>query len=222
VFTIQRALFGTAIVSHLSGINIYKAQLKHFEEALATPGFLPQRLDCTFPSVCVVSCLLGGENIGGIGPFTTVALGSTNSVVVTDNPPAPGFRTLAGDTYFIPQASATLAVATDAGVIVPSTDASSIRTIYAIATRQAPSGASIILTVKYRPPAGAWTNIETLTIVAGATDSFAANNLPRDRRMPYTLNWPPVFIPQNSLLGFDVSQIGSVASGAGLIVSLET
>lgn len=224
IWTLSRGLFGSTLHSHLTGVTLFKVQSKHFEEAYDTQDQTIDRIDVVWPSACVVYCELGPESAGGFGAFVGQLLFPLASSDPTLNPPSPGFRTLAGDSLPIPDLAGSGAVSpgnlrSSYPIYLP--DSSSIRCVYA-GVKDAPVGANMIIQVRYRPPGGAFTNLELVTIPDGTDESFATSNIPAQRRMPYNQGWPPIVIPQGSRVDFNVTQVGSSNPGSGLCVLIET
>jgi hypothetical protein len=233
---LDRSYFEGFIHPHDAGKRLYKVQVKHFDRRVrpralyGTPeSDFPRRFDFLFPSRCVQAAFITLElSTNRISEAFVQSLlplvDTTSDGDPTTSPVAPGLRTCAGDGIIIPcvQGTGNVVTANDQGDVVMTVDSASVRAIYAY-VQTAPVGADLIISFKYRPLGGAWTAYETLTIPTGTRFSFVVgSNEPNQRRMPYSLDWPPVLIPQNAELGFDVTQVGTTIPGAALKVHLET
>lgn len=223
-WTLTRGILSAPLHVHLSGVTLFKVQVKHFEEAYDTPQASIDRIDVTWPSALVAACSLQPESAGGLGPVTSAILFPADSADATQLPPSPGYRTLAGDSLPLPDLAGSGAVSTGTlrtsyPIYLP--DSSSIRCIYA-GVKDAPTGADLVLMVRYRPPGGVFTDLEEITIPDGTDESFSASNIPAQRRMPYGQDWPPIQIPQGSRVDYTLTQVGSGDAGSGLCVYIET
>jgi hypothetical protein len=228
----QRATSETWKNAHAAGTRFYCARLKHFMTKIKRNSFetaeprtaqgLPPRFDMVWPSMLVVAPTVSLANYYGFGPWTTTFVGSRfdPESEKTLHPPAPGMRVLAGQAYLLPVAGE-LEVGVNASIPVKVQDAATIRAIYAY-VQFAPIGADILIDVKVREPQGDWEVLERLTIRNGEYTSYDEDNQPKDRRMPYSLEWPVNTMNQDWDIGIDIVQVGSVTKGYDLMVTLQT
>jgi len=228
-FTIARGKWGSSPVSHGTGLSVFPLELRHFSQTGKSNIGLedqstgqPTRMDMYLPARCVSACGVFASNSSGASGVDYQFL-PVFSTAATATPLAPGLRTCMGQAYFLPLSTGTLGTGTNmCPVHIKVQDPASIRTIYAYADT-APTGADLILVAKMDPNTGTYTALETMTIAASANESYASGNEPRNRRMPYGINWnslTPMF--QDSKLQFDITQVGSTVAGGKLIVVFQT
>lgn len=214
-FVFARAQLGTSIATHASGTRIYILQRRKFawspaSAAISTSISIADRLRAEIPNHCVVAARLTSQFGGETGPSTTSLL-STATV--------PGIRTLDSAVYKL-KIPGTLAVNLTSEPWTVQY-ASSIRVIFG-RVLTAPTGAALTVAIERSADnGGAWASLATISISAGAKDSFDfATAPPGDRRVPYSGSWPFPILRVNDLLRLKVTAIGSSVAGVDLVVEV--
>lgn len=221
VFTFERlSILGSSISAHPSGTKVYIVQERVFTFAPSSVDYgassstitIADRMDCEIPNACVVAVQLSTTFNGATGPRTTV-----NTALAT----VPGLRTLTGHSYRW-QLAGTLAV-NQLGIVQRVQYESNIRVAFTRAGT-APTGSALtIILEKSSNNGGAWTTAATVTIAAGATESFVfASDPPAPRRTPYSGSWPweEAILRPDDLLRPKVTAVGSSVAGANVTIEV--
>lgn len=210
------AIFSSTRENHLSGTKLYPARTAKFPFAPASADYdagsdtitVPDQLDCWLPNACVVAILAAAQFGEDTGPWTVA-----NTALAT----VPGLRTLHGGNY-------TFEIAGTVSVGQTSREKriqfeSSVRVAFARATT-APTGAAMTIVLEESANGSSWTTIETLTIAAGATESFST--APGQRRAPYSGSWPFAVLPVDYRLRARITGVGSSVAGANVTIEVYT
>lgn len=214
------AIFGSLRQGHASGTRIYRLATREFTFAASRGSYdeetgitsVPDRLDIALPNACVVALVASPIHGGAYGPWTYYNLSL---------PTLPGFRTCVGARYTF-EIGGSLAADQVPPVPVRVGYSSSYRVAYA-EVGTAPVGASLLLKLRVSLDSGStWSDVETLTIAAGAKRSFDASTQPPEpRRSPYSGSWPFQRLFQEYLLNIQVTQVGSTTPGSDLMVTVD-
>lgn len=214
-FTFSRGQLGTSIVSHSAGDRIYILQRRKFSwspasAAISTTVSIADRLRAELPNHCVVAVKLTSQFGGETGPSTTSLL-STATV--------PGLRTLDGAVYRLKLAGTLAVNLTSEPWTVQY--ASSVRVIFG-RVLTAPTGAALAISLERSADnGGTWASIASISISAGAKDSFDfATAPPGARRVPYSGSWPFPILRLNDQIRLKVTAIGSTIAGSDLAVEV--
>ena len=214
-FTFDRAQLGSTVSDHSAGDRIYILQRRKFSwspaaATISTTVSIADRLRAELPNHCVVAARLTSQFGGETGPSTTSIL-STATV--------PGLRTLDGAVYRL-KLGGTLAVNLTSEPWTVQY-ASSIRVIFG-RVLTAPTGAALAVSIERSADnGGTWASISSISISAGAKDSFDfATAPPGARRVPYSGSWPFPILRINDQIRLKVTAIGSSVAGADLVVEV--
>lgn len=246
-FILSRGQLGSIAAIHTAPLRLYKVEKGVFgyatgkEEKLR--GKLRDRQPVYWPSTCVVAISAVLRNDVGFGTRKLLNMNPTFYPFpgnVHQNPPAPGARTCLGSCWTLTKGGV-LVVNGTPDFTVRLTEPHSIRYITA-EVGVPPAGAAIKIDARYVAPRGVGevdadrktAKFETLTIPDGARESWDPADMPRDRRTPYILTWPPTtliriddatkelaMLPDGELT-FLVTQVGSGTAGSDLKVFFHT
>ncbi len=198
-----QAYFGSPKTAHTGG-NFYRLEPKMFSEIIKPNAFgtampiqagLPAKYEWAYANKTLVSLTSQAIGDAGVGPLYTLPLVPTGVATV---PKCPGYRTLNGAAYHIGCAGA-LSVGQVADFRIKFQAWESLRTLYAYlgtAPADASAGSNddlVTLAVVYITPDGATAGLlDVLGIKKDLLVSYASNDLPDGRQMPYHLAVNPV------------------------------
>ena len=217
-----RATFGSYLNAHAVGKNFFKLTLGHHIFKTQPGAFdltnqIAPIYDCIQPNAMVAFVLAGLANRLGYSDFPYYGLVTQTRL---------GIRTCSGGEIRF-RVPGTLAVATDADTQYRLNFDSTPRVLYA-EVLSAPTGSSILIDVRISLDNGTtWTVLagtptpHTLEITDSNLNSYAAESTdPSVTNSPYGMEFPFPRMPAGTLVGVDVTQVGSTSPGDTLVITI--
>lgn len=195
-----------------------------------TPSGLQSEFTDVLPSACIVGYAAQLSIDGDVAVYTPAAAQPVfypNPGSTVQNPPAPGFRTLTGAEYLLPL-NGDLSIGMALSQRIPVSESTGIRVTFGTVKTTPPVGtesftglvstianAALVVYVLYVEPKASGLAegdrqvalVEQVAIAENAFESFALDNPPQQRRMPYGVNGQALTWPTTS-----IQTIGTISS----------